>query len=786
MNYQLAHLMNFIITEIGSTMELGCSKRHGAKTGSLPLGRLFGLAMFALLATAQINEVNANPLAAFNQLTNAPTDDELPAQSAGSAASVNRTLRPALSYPTLHVEERGPRGPLVSDSAPLRATQLSAGAQSDFSALVEESLGTPLIRYGRDLFHPETQNFNAADQINVPGDFVLGPGDEIYLRAWGTVEINYRGAVDRQGQIVLPKVGAVPLAGVRFASLKEHLNQAIGRLYKGFEISVSLGQLKSVQIYVTGFAASPGRYTIPSLSNSLNAILVAGGPAAAGDLRRIVLRRGGSDLAEFDLYDLLIDGQLKSDERLQPNDVLYIPPQLGEIAIAGSVNAPAIFQLKSGETLGELIRYAGGLSTTAQSQQVSLERITASGQRVLETHLLDEDIMTLALRAGDLALVTPINPRMTNTVTLRGHVAQPFRHAFKTGMRISDLIPSLDALISPNYWIEHNRRDQWLGSAKRQTSTNFDQSSPDVNWEYAALERINAETLAVELLPVQLGRAVLDKDPTFDLELQAGDALTVFAINDFRTRDAQKHRFVRIEGEVARAGVYSLGANETLADLIRRAGGVTPSAYLFGLELRRESVRRRQEARIDEAIDELERDYQRHLIDRSRNVLSGDLSMAIPPESDAIANLIYRLREARPSGRMVLELEPNIDNPNSLPMFALDDGDSIYVPPRPDTVEVVGAVIRQGSFLHTHQRRFDSYVEKAGPIPGADQRNIYVLRADGTFVKATKKLWLAAGDAIVVPEKVDRATFVRRLKDWTQVLYQFGLGAAGLKILDGL
>ncbi len=743
---------------------------------------LIGLLAFLLT----FSNAHANPLEAFNQLSNAPTDDELPAQTAGSAGSVNRTLRPALSYPTLRVDERGPTGPRLSEAAPLRPTQLSAGAQSDFAVLVADSLGTTLPRYGRDLFHTETRNFTTPNQVNVPSQFVLGPGDEIFLRAWGTVEIDYRGTVDRQGQIVIPKIGAIPLSGVQFSDLKAHLAGAIGRLYKGFELSVSLGQLKSIQIYITGFAAFPGTYVVPSLSNSLNAILMAGGPGQAGDLRRIVLRRAGRDHAEFDLYKLLIDGQLDGDYRLMTGDMLFIPPQIGEVAIAGSVNAPAIFQLKAGETLSELIAFAGGLSTTAQAQQLSLERITPSGKRILETYPLSDSTLAIELRPGDLALITPVNPRMTNTVTLRGHVAQPFRHTFTPGMRISDLIPSREALISPTYWLQHNRRDQWLGAAKRETNTTFNESSPDVNWEYAALERINESTLAAELIPIQLARAVLDKDPAYDLELQPGDALTVFAINDFRTRNAQKHRFVRIEGEVSRAGVYSLKENETMADLVQRAGGLTPSAYLFGLEIRRESVRLRQQARINEAIDELERDYQRHLIDRSRNVLSGDLSMAIPPESDAIANLIRRLRDAQPTGRMVLELEPEISSAQALPRFALDDGDTLYVPSRPDTIEVVGAVIRQGSFLHAKKRGYKSYIEKAGPIPGADMRNIYVLRPDGTFLKANRKLALAAGDAIVIPEKVDRATFVRRLKDWTQVLYQFGLGAAGLKILDGL
>ncbi|MEM7705882.1 MAG: SLBB domain-containing protein [Pseudomonadota bacterium] len=740
------------------------------------------LLLIAFLASAA---VQANPRQNFDVLAGAPIDDELPAQSPGSAASVNRTLRPALSYPTLRLDERERRPAAISQAPALRATQLAAGVTSDFAELVGESLGVKLPRFGRDVFHSETRGYSASDQMPVPADFVLGPGDEVYLRAWGTIEIDYRATIDRLGEIAIPKVGTVPLAGVRYSDLRTHLRAAIGRVFKGFELSVSLGQLKTIQIYVAGFARSPGSYTIPSLSGGINALFAAGGPAPAGDLRRLVLRREGQDLHTFDLYRLLIEGDM-TDVRLMPNDVLYIPPQRGEVAIAGAVNAPAVFQFSETDTLGDLIRFAGGLGTTADTHRITIESINADGDRLVESLELNESSARRQLRPGDLAVVTPVNMRIDDAVTLRGHVANPFRHPFSPGMRISDLIPSREALISPRYWLERNRESQWISGAKREPGGSFSDNLPDVNWEYAALERLNADTLTSELIAVRLDKAVLERDPAFDLVLQPGDVLTVYALDDFRVRRTQRPRFVRIEGEVGRSGVYSLTPGDGLEELIRLAGGTTDMAYLFGLELRRESVRARQAARINESIDQLEREYQRHLIERSRNVLSGDLSLAIPPESDAIAHLIARLREAKPTGRMVLELEPGIAVASELPTLGLTDGDTVYVPARPETIEVVGAVIREGSFLYSEGRGYKGYIEHAGPIPSANLRQIYVLRPDGTFVKASRKLALAPGDAIVIPEKVDRATWVRRLKDWTQVLYQFGLGAAGLKILEGL
>jgi len=311
----------------------------------------------------------------------------------------------------------------------------------------------------------------------------------------------------------------------------------------------------------------------------------------------------------------------------------------------------------------------------------------------------------------------------------------------------------------------------------------FDPDFPDINWEYAAIERVDPSSLRTELITFHLGKAVLDRDPQHDLELQPGDQLTVFSLNDFRTRTAQKPRFVRIEGEVSRAGVYPVGTDVTIDKLISLAGGLTNDAYLFGLELTRAKVREQQSRRINESIDQLEQDYQRHLIDRSRNVLSGDMSLAISPEAAAIQGLIGKLRQAEPTGRIVLELHGDIESAAELPSLTLDDGDTIYIPPTPATIEIVGAVFRQGSFLYASGTA-RSYVEKAGPLPTADQRSTYVVRPDGSFARLTRRFELQPGDTIIVPEKVDRQSTIRRLKDWTQVLYQFGLGAAGLHLLE--
>ena len=745
---------------------------------------IWRIAVIALILAAPAASVAAtNAGDVFSALRSAPTGTDLPLSTASDASSMTRGMRPVPAYPTLRLDEREPRASQASE-APVEILQPAPSAEmSDFEMLVQQTLGRPLPNFGAALFDDNARGFEAVEQASVPGDFVIGPGDEVHIRAWGSIDMDYRATIDRRGAITIPKVGEIALAGVRFAQLRDHLRAAIGRSYRGFELSVSLGQLRSIRVYVTGFARAPGSYTISALSTLLNVLFRAGGPDKAGDLRAIELWRSGERIATVDFYEFLLHGRHDNSLRLQPEDVLHIPALVGEVAIAGAVNRPAIYQLKSAEQLGDLIGFAGDTSVIASDHRVVLERVAHNGERVVAEYPLSDATRAIPLKSGDLVLVQPISPRFSNAVTLRGQVAQPLRHEWREGMRVSDLLPTSEALVSPHYWIVRNEQDQLAKLLEAKAPEQFDPDFPDINWEYAAIERVDRSSLRTELITFHLGKAVLDRDPEHDFELQPGDQLTVFSLNDFRTRTAQKPRFVRIEGEVSRAGVYPVGTDVTIDKLISLAGGLTSDAYLFGLELTRAKVREQQTKRINESIDQLEQDYQRHLIDRSRNVLSGDMSLAISPEAAAIHGLIGRLRQAEASGRIVLELDGDIESAAELPALTLDDGDTIYIPPTPATIEIVGAVFRQGSFLYARGGA-RSYVKKAGPLPTANQRNTYVVRPDGSFARLTRGFELQPGDTIIVPEKVDRQSTVRRLKDWTQVLYQFGLGAAGLHLLE--
>ena len=312
-----------------------------------------------ILALTVLPAVASDSLSQFTAISSAKFDNELPAETSGSSASVHRSLRPKLGYPTLEVAGQGsivlaPTAQAPEDSQTASTIPLS----SEFSQWVKATLGTELPIYGAQLFDLPDQNFHLADQANVPNDFILGPGDELHIKAWGTIDIDTSAVIDRNGKINLPKIGDVAIAGLRFKDLEQHLIQSISKSYRGFELSVALGDLRSIRIYVTGFAASPGSYTISSLSSLINAIFLSGGPAPAGDFRRIELRRNNKTITTFDLYAFLMQGDRTQDRRLQPEDLIYIPPIFGQVAVAGAVNQPAIFKIKPGDTIGDLVGYA--------------------------------------------------------------------------------------------------------------------------------------------------------------------------------------------------------------------------------------------------------------------------------------------------------------------------------------------------------------------------------------------------------------------------------------------
>ena len=246
------------------------------------------------------------------------------------------------------------------------------------------------------------------------------------------------------------------MTGVRYDQLNTYIKTAISRVYKNFDLDVTLGRLRAVQVFVVGQVRRPGSYTVSSLSTLVNALFASGGPSKRGSMRHILLKRQGKDITDFDLYDLIAFGEKSKDVQLLSGDVILVPPVGPLVAVAGSVNVPGIYELKEHESLGEVLGYAGGFTTTASGQKTFIDRI--DGRQVRHTAEVDLSSAGLKteLRDGDIVRVLHISPRFDNAITLRGNVAVPGRYPWQQGMRVKDLIPSRDFLVTQEFWKRQN------------------------------------------------------------------------------------------------------------------------------------------------------------------------------------------------------------------------------------------------------------------------------------------------------------------------------------------
>ncbi len=705
---------------------------------------------------------------------------------------------------------------------------------TEFQEFVQQSSGQLLPLFGRDLFQKVPTTFAPADRVPVTPEYTLGPGDQLLVRGWGQIDLNVSPVVDRSGAVYIPQVGELNVAGLRFAQVQDYVKSAVGRIYRNFDLSVNLGQLRSIQVFVVGHARQPGAYTISSLSTLVNAIFASGGPDSRGSMRRIRLTRLDRPALEFDLYDLLLAGDKSMDVRLLPGDVIYIPPVGPQVAVTGSVNTPAIYELKKGGTLADALEIAGGLTPVASRRTALIERIENSSRRVLEVPLDKDEPSTTPLRDGDVVKIRAIVPRFENTVTLRGNVADPLRVPWRPGMKIRDLIPEREALLTRDYWRNRNRlTPDWPPTANPQTpaetaeevgkldqkpelvakpaagapgaiaaprpesdaaKNRLDRSTLEVNWSYAVIERQSPKDLKTTLIPFHLGRVIIDHDESENVPLEPGDVVTVFSTSDLKVPQNLQTRYVRLEGEFVSAGVYSVRPGETLRQLVARAGGLTPQAFLFGSEFVRQSSRAEQQQRLDDLVDSLERQATSSAANIRGSVISAEEAAAAASQVEGRREFIRKMRELRATGRIVLDLDPRVHGAAALPDLPLEDGDVFTVPSRPAFVNVVGAVYNGTSFLYQEDKRLGQYMREAGgPTRTADSRHTFLIRADGSvvskswasavFSRSFDDLRLNPGDTVVVPEQLDKTTFLKSLKDWSQVFAQFGLGAAAINIL---
>jgi protein involved in polysaccharide export with SLBB domain len=428
--------------------------------------------------------------------------------------------------------------------------------------------------FGYDIFGKRAPStFAPVTNVPVPADYIVGPGDEIDVQLYGSTNRTLRLIVGRDGIINLPELGPVNVGGQRFTSVQTSLEARVERQLIGTHASVSMGDTRSIQVFVLGAARRPGSYTLSALSTITSALYAAGGVQPIGSMRRVALLRSGALVRRLDLYDLLIRGNSRDDAKLVQGDVVLIPAVGPTVAVLGEVRRPAIFEIKGESSVADLLELAGGTTPDADRSAVMLTRIDDNQGRVV----LAVDVARAArerLRDGDVLTVARIRPTLESGVLVQGYIHAPGTFAWRSGIRLSDVIHSVDEL------------------------------RPNADIHYLLIRREIPPDRRVSVLSADLAAALAAPGSKADVELLPRDQITVFDLESGRDRvirpvlDAlrlessadEPSQVVTIAGRVKVPGEYPLEPGMTVSDLVRAGGGTTDAAYGGRAELIRYQV----------------------------------------------------------------------------------------------------------------------------------------------------------------------------------------------------
>lgn len=627
----------------------------------------------------------------------------------------------------------------------------SRTAGSPMSALMRR-----LPRFGMSFFRRPPSTYAPMDNVPVTQDYRIGVGDEITLTLWGIPEEgNFRVIVNRDGMATIPHIGAVRLAGYTLHEAERIISARLNQYYTGYQMNLSMGRLRSIMIYVTGNAARPGAYTVSSFATLVNALLASGGPNANGSLRKIELKRNGRTITVFDMYAMLLQGDKSQDTRLEAGDVIYIPPVGPLVGLAGEVQSPGIYELNGATRVKDLLYIAGGLKAQTFRGRVQFYRIYEHSYAGASEGSLDE-IENDELRDGDILRMYPIY-NFAATATVNGQVMRGGTFVIVPGhTRVSDLVNRAGGL----------------------TVTASDQ---------AELVRVtpSLEGPVNERFPINIVQA-MQGDMDQNLTLQQGDTLTVLVIPSWKSQIR-----VGIAGEVLRPGVYSMFDGDRLSDLIERAGGFTPKAFLRGAIFTRQSVAAEQRKALGEMADNMERELLESLQNTSGSSASAS---SFNQEYQRRRQLINNLRHLDIMGRVITKVDTPANIKGTQYDYALQNGDYLRIPETPLTVNVMGAVYSSSSQLYNPNMSINAYINAAGgAIKSAHKRMVYLLKSDGTTIRLTRstamlssKQWTAPrgftakvepGDTIVVPVKYSDRQSLENFKDAIDVIYKVGVSA---------
>jgi len=643
-------------------------------------------------------------------------------------------------------------------------------AFAQFSVL--QGVKSRLKQFGYDFFDAHAGGFTSLQDVPVGPDYVIGPQDSLAVHIWNVPDQNfnrsYIAPVERDGMVVIPQVGAISVGGQTFSQAERTIHARLSMLLKRFELHVSMARIRTMKVYVVGEVARPGAYELSALATASNAIYAACGPSRSGSLRQIRIMREGKAVGQLDLYDFLLQGDRRQDNRLQAGDVVLVPPLGTVVAISGSVKRPAIYEMKPGSRLTELLTLAGGLTPLSDRQRCHLFRQDPALQ---ERNMIDVDLVRAfasqgpeksrlgveggdpILLDGDYVRIATLPTQVVNVVSLVGAVKSPGPYEYRAGMHVKDIL-------SP------------------------EQLTVDAYGDKAEIIRTDPTTYLTKVIPFS-PKAVFEGRESDNHVLNRLDQVVIAS-------QMRPPALVLVEGEVRRAGYFTIEIGERLSSVLKRSGGFTQNAFPNGIVLVRESVKLKQQAELDRFIAA----ERQRLTAQSAGIAAGTAGLSVVAaaggtmaEQQVLALRLQQL-EATASrielGRVIVSLDSIERLEGTEDDIILESRDRITIPTPPQTVGIIGSVKNPSTVVYRPGLELNDYLRQAGGITeDANKREMYVMRANGT----TDSSYLSAkemrpGDTIVVPQKIEaRPPQLALWQTVASIIGSLALTAAGIAVV---
>lgn len=640
--------------------------------------------------------------------------------------------------------------------------------------------------YGHEIFEAKNLSFEPNENVATPQTYVLGPGDEVIVDVWGSSEVSVRQKISPDGRITVPQIGPIVLGGMTIREAREKVAKEFGRVYSTGNVSLTLGQIRSIQVHVMGDVKVPGTYRLSSFATVFTALYRAGGITDIGSLREVRVSRGGELLTTVDIYRYLVDGDTSCDITMQDGDVINVPPYRNLVTVEGKVKRPMRYEMSEGETLDRVIEYSGGFAPDAHPSDVRVTRLDPAGPEVYSVNMTNAS--GFVLRDGDLVEVDSVQVRFSNRLEIKGSVRRPGSYRLGDGvMTVRQLVEKAGGLNEDAFTgraqIIREKDDLSLEVIAIAIGGIMDSSVPDVALknndilyvanikdiepkgpfsitgyvvnpgEYPYADNTTVEDLILlaggledgaSTVRVDVSRRIHDSGsimPTDTLarvfSFSIRDGLVVegkpsFILEPYdvvavrRSPGYVEQRKVTISGEVAFPGEYTLvRSGETVSDLIARAGGPTGKAYLKGGTLRRKSS-----------------DYERQLLESMKS-FSESLNDTVDVKTDEVFSV-------------GIEIDKAVANPGSEYDVVLREGDEIVIPEVISTVGIQGDVLFPNTVSYIPGKRIGHYINEAGGFgEHARRRKVYVVYMNGN-VSSGRNSKIEPGCEIIVPTRPER------------------------------